>query len=212
MQQQVSPKFSHDKLDKPSIADLIDVFEDLWQSYLFDQVLTLLYSECGDIASMTLLCSYYESIESYLSGESSQNRSREFFINGFLRIYTSQSEEIQEAAGQIYKHIRCGLLHESMLRYKVQYSRAGSKAFFLTYPKKDDGSLDMEEGAISIIVNPVRMYDGAFYHFREYIKKLRNGDDNNLINCFKQTVNRQWDLAGEDLVIGISEAKFLGNA
>ena len=69
----------------------------------------------------------------------------------------------------MYIHIRYGLAHEGMLRHKVHYSRQGNKAFFLTYPKRPDGTLDMGVDCLSIIVNPIRMYEIPREHFNKYV-------------------------------------------
>ena len=211
MQDYVSPKFTHDKLVNPTVGDLIDVFEDLWQSYLFDPVNVLLSSPNGDVAAMTLLSSYYESIQSYISGESSQNRSKEFFVKGFLQIFSSASPETEKAANEVYKHIRCGLVHESMLHHKVAYSRAGVQTFFLTYPKNSDGTLNTQK-VTSIVVNPQRMYDGTVHHFHSYVQTLREGNDQLLIDCFQKTVKRQWATGTGELIVGMTQDEFLGKA
>jgi len=76
----LSPSFEHSKLENPSLEDFIDVYEDLWRSYIFQPAATLLESEHGGIAAMTILSSYFEAIESYICGRKSEGKSGEFFV------------------------------------------------------------------------------------------------------------------------------------
>ena len=80
MKQQLTPTYDHEKVANPTCDDLIDVFEDAWRGYILAQVQVLLDNPNGDIAAMTLLCSYFESIEALHRGKSSDRRSKEFLI------------------------------------------------------------------------------------------------------------------------------------
>jgi hypothetical protein len=99
-----------------------------------------------------------------------------------------------------------------MLSHKVNYSRAGAKAFFLTYRKASDGSLDVAAGVVSIIVNPLRMYQGVLHHFDGYVRALREAKDQVLIEAFQRSAERQWALGVSENIIGMTEAEFLGRA
>jgi len=210
MEHYLSPSYRHEKLDNPSFSDLVDVFEDLWRHYIFNPVKCLIDMPYGEIAAMKVLSSYYESIQCCITGKSSEKKSRKFFIDGFMQVFSSNAPNIDKAASEIYKYIRCGLAHEGLLGHKVSYSNAGAKVFFLNYRKKPDGSLDFNAGVSSIIVNPKRMYKGTEKHFNAYIKKLRKGDNQDLCDSFKKTVERQWGLGLGDNIVGLSESEFLG--
>lgn len=212
MDAQLSPSYSHEKLSNPSFVDLVDVFEDLWRNCVFSPTKALLTLPHRDVAAMTVLCSYFEAISAYITGENSDGRSKEFFVNGFCRVFRSDSAEIHKAAEHIYKYIRCGLAHEGMLSHKVNYSRAAAQAFFLTYPKAADGSLNISAGVVSIIVNPLRMYEGVEQHFEGYVRRLRASDDKALWEGFQRTVERQWALGTGENIVGMTEAEFLGRA
>ena len=98
MKQKLTPNYDHEKLDNPSLADLIDVFEDAWKGYILVPTRVLLNTPHGDIAAMTLLCPYFESIEALHRGESSVNKSQEFFIDGFLRVFEKILGTVDEQA------------------------------------------------------------------------------------------------------------------
>lgn len=204
----LSPRYKHDKLESPSFQDLVDVFEDLWVHYVFKPVEVLLAMPHGDIAAMSLLSCYFEAAESYRSGESSNRRSKEFFVKAFCFVYTADQNGIEKAAVAIYEHIRCGLVHEGMLSCKVQYTREPSNAFLLTYRRKPDGLLNIDAGVVSVVVNPLRMYEGVQKHFSNYVSALRSEADSEICNAFKATVERQWALGASELTIGMSESEF----
>ena len=206
----LSPSFSHDKLDNPTFTDLVDVFEDLWRSYVFEPVKILFEIPNGDVAGMTVLCSYFEAIESLTSGLSSKSKSQEFFTKGFSKVFSSPIG-MNEVAKEVYIYIRCGLTHEGMLRSKVHYSRAGQKTFYLTYPKRPDGTLDTAAKCESIIVNPIRMHEGTLKHFNNYVSELRSGADQVQCDNFKMFITTQLEVGGSESIIGMTEAEFLGN-
>lgn len=206
----LSPSYSHEKLENPDFSDLVDVFEDCWRNYIFAQTHLLLRTPHGDIAAMSVLSSYFEAIASYIYGVNTNGQSIKYFVKGFCKIFTSSSPEIEKAAKAIYKHIRCGLAHDGMLSHKVNYSRAGSKPFFLTYRKKSDGTLDLEVGVVSIVVNPVLLYEGVIQHFNNYISSLREGKDAVLLAAFKKTFTHQSAIGKGENIVGMTEAEFLG--
>lgn len=212
MQAELSPSYTHEKLAHPQFADMVDVFEDLWRKCVFDQAGRLLEGPNGDIAALTVLCPYFEAIGGYISGEPTDRRARAFFVKGFCEVFRSDSPELPKAAEAVYKFVRCGLAHEGMLGHRVNYSRAGSKAFFLTYRKAPDGSLDFSAGVVSIVVNPVRMYEGTLHHFDGYIRRLREGKDPQLATSFERLVRLQWALGGGENIVAITEEEFLGRA
>ncbi len=211
MEELISPNYTHEKLQNSSIPDLIDVFEDLWCGYIFEPVRLLIDSPHGSVAAMSVLCSYYEAIESLYTGQPSRNRSREFFVKGFSRVFSSP-EGMDKAANEVYIHVRCGLAHEGMLRSKVHYSNVGQKAFFLTYPKNTDGTLDMSGASESIVINPEIIFKATIKHFEGYVKSLRNMKDIELVDNFETVVTSQYAIGEEESIIGMTYEEFASKA
>lgn len=210
MQQRLSPSYGHEKLDNPTLEDLIDIFEDSWTHYIFSPCELLLKTPHGDIAAITLLCSYFEAIGGYLHGQDTTNRSREFFCIGLCEVLpTAKADGFKAGVAAIYKYVRCGVAHEGMLSHKVNYSRTCDKAFYLTYPKTPDGSLDTDAAPASIIVNPLRLFFLTREHFENYILRLRDPENLTLREAFRNVVTRQWNLDGErENQIGMTEEEF----
>ncbi|MBL1275931.1 MAG: hypothetical protein COB30_007575 [Ectothiorhodospiraceae bacterium] len=211
MDERISPKYTHEKLGNPSTEDLIDVFDDIWRSYMFEPGRILLDSPNGSVAAMLILCSYYEAIESLYTGLSSRSKSQAFFIKGFARVFSAPSG-IEKVAKEIYNHVRCGLVHEGVLRSKVHYSNDGHKAFFLTYPKNSDGSLDTTGPSESIIVNPERMYSATLSHFENYVDNLRLGTIPLEVKNFELFVMSQYDVGSGESIIGMTYDEFVAKA
>jgi hypothetical protein len=212
MEHFVSPRYDHAKLENPSLTDIIDVFEDSWRGYVLEPARMLLNHQGGDVAAMTLVTSYFEAIWIYLTGEDSEGRSKQFFVNGFLQCFKANTAGIEIAAKEIYKHIRCGLAHTGMLKPRVNFSRVGAHAFYLTYPKNPDGSLNLNAPVASIVVNPVRMYEGVLLHFDQYIKDLRGGNRPDLTEPFQKSVSLLWEVGEGENIIGMTEDEFKGQA
>ena len=211
MKQQLTPTYDHEKITNPTCDDLIDVFEDAWTGYILAQVHMLLRNSNGDIAAMALLCSYFESIEALYRGESSDNRSREFFVQGFLRVFekTSNPDGARAAAKTIYHHVRCGVAHTGFPTPQVHIQRTNSNAFILTYPLFPDGQLDTAAEVQSVLVNVQRMYDAAQWHLNQYLKALRKPDETTLRANFERLMRGSWGIGQDDNVVGMTEDEFI---
>ena len=212
MEHFVSPRYDHSKLENPSLTDLIDVFEDSWRGYVFQPAEMLLNHAGGDVAAMTLVTTYFEAIASYMAGENSERKSKQFFVYGFTQCFKANTQGIELAAKEIYKHIRCGLAHTGMLSPRVNFSRDGAHAFYVTYPNNSDGSLNLEAPAASIVVNPKLMHEGILRHFNHYINDLRCGNRPDLTDAFQKTIDLLWGLEEGENVIGMTEDEFKGFA
>ena len=212
MEQRPSPSFTHDKLQNPDLLDLVDVFEDYWTKNIFAPCEMLLRDMHGWLAAMILLSSYFEAIQIYLSGEDSRGKSKTFFVGGFCRVFNSDTLGINKVAVTIYEHVRCSLAHQGLLHRKVHYSNSGIKAFFITYPKKSDGSLDIDAEPLSIVANPQRIYAAIKIHFEIYVTDLRSTEESKSNKvAFQKTVDRLWGVGEGENVIGMTEAEFCGH-
>lgn len=214
MQHILSPKYEHSKIEDPTVDDLIDVFEDLWVGYVFNPIEKLLNDQTGHVAAATLLFSYFEAIESYHSGESSENKSKRYFVAGFCRVFNSDKPGIEHIAEHIYKHVRCGLAHEGMLRFRVSYSPAGQKPIYATYPKNPDGTLNTSCGVESIIINVPLIAKSVRLHFDLYVKSLKNKTDLEMVLAFERTMRRLLGLGDgiREIIVGMTQDEFLGNS
>ncbi len=126
MKQLLTPKYDHEKVSNPSLADLIDIFEDARKGYILVPAQVLLNTPHGDIAAMTLLYPYFESIEALHRGESSVNKSKVFFIDSFLRVFEkilgpADEQAAKYAAKAIYVNVRSGVAHTGIPKDPVHF-------------------------------------------------------------------------------------------
>ena len=211
MKQRLTPNFDHEKLADATCADLIEVFEDAWKGYVLDQVGMLLRNSNGDIAAMTLLCSYFESIEALHRGESSDRQSREFFVRGFLRVFENVSDPTaaKTAAEAIYRHVRCGVAHTGFPTLLVHIQRRYRAAFVVTYRLDPNGRLDTDSPVASVMVNAERMYHAVNWDLNRYIESLRRSNEVTLRTHFEHLMRSEWGIGQDDNVIGMTEEQFM---
>lgn len=206
----ISPSYTHDKLEPPFFKDIVDVFADRMTHWLILPSKELLKVRHGEVAAVALITSYMEAIEIYFSGADSKNRSREFFVRGFKRVFAGVSgpEFMHEAvATSLYDLLRCGFAHEGMFRHGIYFSTVRPEAFTVTWPRKN-GLFDPNGSLESAIVNPQRFVEGVEAHFREYVCELRRLGDSDAKTKFKAAVELKWHLTGEQRNIGMTEEEF----
>jgi len=96
---------------------------------LFDEAYR--FRKDAGFAILMLTTAYFEPIESYYTGQSSNRRSKEFFRRGFLRVFSGLPETLRQhgyadadrvagnIADEVYVHLRCGFFHEGGTKYKL---------------------------------------------------------------------------------------------
>jgi hypothetical protein len=204
----ISPSFTHEKLESPTYEDLVDVLEDRVRKWFLLPASKLLELPNCDIAAVALLSNYFESVEIYISGEDSKNRSAEFFARGFGRVFSVQHPTLSgKIAAAIYDQARCGFAHDGMFRNRVFFSGARPDPILVTWPKKD-GVFDESREVESIVINPPRFYESIQLHFDRYIKRLREGADTETGCGFVKAVALKWALGEPDRAVGMTEDEF----
>ena len=212
MKQRLTPNYGHEKVANPSLADLIDVFEDAWKGYILVPAQVLLDTPNGDIAAIALLCPYFESIEALHRGKSSDGRSGQFFVAGFLRVFEKISGPVDEqtaktAAKAIYLNVRNGVAHTGFPKHNVNFQRKNRNAFHLTYPRLPDGQLDTAS-VHSILFNAERIHHTVIWHLDHYVKALRQPHETILQDNFGRLMRSEWGIGKGDNVVGMTEEDF----
>ena len=213
MKQRLTPNYDHEKVANPSVADLIDVFEDAWKGYILVPAQVLLNTPNGDIAAMTLLSPYFESIEALYRGKSSDGNTPELFIAGFLRVFEktwglADEQAAKNAAYAIYVNVRNGIAHTGFPKDPVHFQRMNSKAFFLTYPLTSDGQPDTASPVRSIVFNAQRILDAVNWHLDHYLNALRQPHETILQDKFNRLMRSEWGIGKGDNVVGMTEEDF----
>lgn len=120
----------------------------------------------GFIVLMICL-SYIEGVEEYRSGESSRNRSQEFFRNGLKRIYPERFTDDQ--LNRFYTEARCGLFHNGMVRGQIIINSSFEES--LSFPDEE-----------TIKVNPTKLLKDISSDFESFLRILR--EDNEALSLF----------------------------
>ncbi len=196
----ISPKFTHDKLDAGKLEDKIDVFEDQIHGLLLQHAEALCASGYPDRASagyavLAIVSSYFEAIESYHSGESSDGKSKRFFRSGFLRVFpdlpaalkaqghSSPAQLAEAVADEVYDQLRCGLFHEALVKHRLILREDTAPLGFMIEKAKGDVG--------SIVVDPPKFVSAIREQFRRYMAALRNPAETALRANFEREFNRR---------------------
>jgi hypothetical protein len=206
----ISPNFTHEKLEKASFIDLVDVFEDRMQNWLLGPMRHLLSIHNGEVAAIALAMNYFEGIEIYRSGKASKDHSKEFFRRGFQNVFTVQEEGVQlfdELVNSLYAQARCGFAHDGLFRNRMFFSSIPSQPVLITWPKAN-GVFNTKGHVESIVINPALFCESIEIHFSRYVNVLRVDSNMELAKNFEAAVRLTWGLEDSDRVIGISESEF----
>ena len=182
---QISPRFTEAKLISPegTVNDKIDVFEDWMNGWLLRHAHALsdekyVFRSDAGFAVLMLTTAYFEAIESYHTGQSSEHQSKAFFRRGFLRVfcglpttlrqngYADAESVAGDIADEIYIHLRCGLFHEGGTKHKLLIREDTAPLGFML--EKTTGHVG------SIVIDPRKFLADVQRHLQEYVRQLRD--------------------------------------
>jgi hypothetical protein len=195
MLNQISPQFTAAKLVSGcTVEDKIDVFEDWMNGWLLRHAWALcdsryVYVKDAGFVVLMLATSYFEPIESYHTGKSSDHHSKAFFRRGFLRVfpgllatlknsgYPDEARLAGEIADEIYDHLRCGLFHEGGTKHKLIIRDDTAPLGFM---------LEQTSGHVgSIVINPRHFLAAVQLHLTTYVAQLRDSSQTDLRQKFE---------------------------
>lgn len=104
-------------LDPYDIDSKVIIYERQVKEWFLNRATRYLRGDNGGFVVLMICISYLEGIQQYRQGESSRNRSSEFFRNSIHRLYSNQFSDNQ--INQLYSQARCGLFHNGMVDGKV---------------------------------------------------------------------------------------------
>ena len=184
MRHQISPQYTDAKLSPGcTVDDKIDVFEDGMDGWLLRHALALTdekynFRKDSGFAVLMLTTAYFEPIESYYTGQSSERNSRAFFRRGFLRVFSALPSTLKQygygdadrvaddIANEIYGHLRCGLFHEGGTKFKIIIREDTAPLGFML--EKTTGDVG------SIVIDPRRFVAEVQHHLQGYVGQLRD--------------------------------------
>lgn len=203
----ISPQFAADKLNNPSVDDLIDIFEDRIKAWLLEPSDHLMQKEIGWIPGYALLLSYFEGIWIYISGEDSNNKSKQFFKKAFVDVFREShiSETLLARVGSLlYEDARCGFFHDGMFRGRIFFAPTNKGEMLITLPRKE-GELDGKGSIQSVIIDARKSHRAVSKHFAAFISRLRNPIESSLRNSFYNICREKWGFDQPGIIIGLKE-------
>ena len=143
----------------------IEVFRRQFQHWFFVAAEILKENEDNDFVLMMICAAYIEAIQQYKTNTSSdRGNSKNTFTNSIKIIFNINSEEVLNA---IYRALRCGLFHNSMINENIRLTRLADEIFLESH------------GLITI--NCIKFYEQIKNDFNEYIIDLNNAYENDSI-------------------------------
>jgi len=204
----ISPNYSQEKLDNPTMDDLIDVFKDRVLNWLFEPAKRLLIEKDGCFGVLCLLLTYFEGIWSYFTGVDSRGNSKRYFKDAFLDVF-GQSGHTLDLLGRVaeilYEDARCGFFHDGMLRSRIYMVELDKHDMLITLPRKQDGSVDVNGKIQSVLIDPKYFMAAIERHFVDYLLCLRNPQQTLKRENFKRIAMEKWGYKGPGTVIGLNK-------
>lgn len=180
----VSPRFRASELAGASIERKVDAFEDQMRGWLLAhaRVVADNPSSSGQHAGFAILALclvYVESIACFLRGETSDNKSREFFDLGLMAVFPDLNQtDLAAFSHEFYRQVRCGLLHQGLTRGQVGITRGAAAALTV--------SLDASEALQQAIIDPWLFLNHVEAHFSGYAGRLREPSETGLRAAFEK--------------------------
>ena len=191
----ISPHFPPEKLDSPTVEDMIDVFEDRTRGWLLEPVRRLVADRATEIPGFALSLSYFEGIWTYITGAESNSHSADYFTKAFVDVFrgTQPSEaDLQAIGGTLYKYGRCGFFHDAMFRWRIYFGATRGGAL----------EAHKENGEISaVLIQPSEFLVYLVAHFDRYVGAIRDSGQDVLRKRFEKIFREQSNLDGTAPVI-----------
>lgn len=150
------------ELDPYSIDDKIIIYERQVKGWFLNPARRFLTLNNHGFIVLMICLSYLEGVQQYIVGESSNGRSREFFIDSLHRLYpdTFSNNNLRS----LYRDARCGLFHTGMVNGQIIISPDFPVSIFF-------------QDAMTIKINQNLLYNDIVNDFNQYLDLLRNEDN-----------------------------------
>jgi hypothetical protein len=120
-----------------------------------------------------------ESIACFLRGETSDNKSREFFDVGLTAVFPDLNPgDLAAFSREFYRQLRCGLLHQGLTRGKVGITKGATAALAV--------SLDASNALQQAVIDPWLFLAHVEAHFSAYVGRLRDPSEKDLRAAFEK--------------------------
>lgn len=147
------------QLDPRNIDDKIIIYERQVKDWFLKPATRYLRGRNNGFIVLMICLSYLEGVEQYKRGQTSNNRSREFFTSSINRLYPNVHS--QNDLNDFYREARCGLFHNGMVRGKIIINYSFEHPIHFDNPR-------------TIKVNPKMLLNDIKNDFKQYIELLKS--------------------------------------
>lgn len=170
----------------------IKVFEDRLRYWLLEPLKKLKGNNSDDYDFIVLSSIFpmFECLGMFLTGQSSERQTKKFFQKGFEEVvwnpvFGNAKISSQDKAGiitHLYKHGRNGFAHSGITRDKIIIQQVEGKPM----------EFSLQEGVIDVIrIDPWKLLNVFGKWFDGYVRILKEGKDEELLQNFEKTWNRE---------------------
>jgi hypothetical protein len=164
-------------LNTESLDDWIYIYEQEVKGWFLDCAEKLLSSKreklklANGLVVLMICFSYFEGVEQYKQGESSDRQSGKFFRESIHKIYPGKYSDAQ--INHLHDQTRCGLFHDGMTRGKVVFAYQFNEAIYF-----DTNDV--------IKINPEILLKDIKKDFDDFINELKNKNSIDARDKFKK--------------------------
>ncbi len=150
-------------LNPLNLDDKIKIYERQVKGWFLEPTLKMVKYKPQHKGFLVLMSciSYFEGVEQYKTGVSSNGNSRTTFINAINRLYPNRFTN--QDIGRLYSQARCGLFHDGMVKGQIIISNSYAETINITHN--------------DIFINPKKLLKDISDDFENYLETLRNNDE-----------------------------------
>lgn len=147
-------------LNPENVDDKIKIYERQVKGWFLEPTLRMVKYKPRHKGFLVLMSciSYFEGVEQYKTGMSSNGNSKRTFINAVNRLYPNQFND--QKIGRLYSQARCGLFHDGMVNGQIIISNSYDESISFT--------------ANDILINPKKLLKDIMNDFEDYILTLKD--------------------------------------
>jgi len=162
------------RLPHDAFETRVAIFEDRSVGWFFRVADTIASDGSAGYVILQIAASQIEAIQQFRKGESSKNKSADFFVAGLMETFAEAKPEHAPLLRNFYHAVRCGLFHDGMTRTGVVISQGFEFAFAVVGDQANQ----------QIQINPWRFIAAVRANLNDYVAKLRDPSNVELRRAF----------------------------
>ncbi|MCD0472506.1 hypothetical protein [Flavobacterium sp. JAS] len=149
---------TNEHLDPTNLDHKIIIYEQQVREWFLNPAAALIPIENRGFIVLMICLSYLEGVEQYRRGESSKNKSKEFFISALKKMYPNEFSDGELKT--LYDEARNGLFHNGMVKGKI----------IINYEFEESIRF---QGTMDIRINPRKLFEDIENDFTNLLAELK---------------------------------------